>query len=112
MEAKVKIEKKDFIRQSKVFEDHYLIDSQNILAQTETGYLTRCQHKTTKIVRAVKVIYKYMFSDLESFCNEVHKLKELVNFFLSKAVSTFIGSSKHPKIARILRRTEALLSGY
>jgi len=80
MESKVKIEKKDFIQQSKCFLENYTIDIKNLLWQGETGYLAKCQHKATKIFRAVRVIYKYMFEDLEGFCNEVKNLKELVFF--------------------------------
>ena len=78
MEAKIRIEKKDFIKQGKLFGDSYLIDTKNVIYASETGYLTRCQNKATKIISAVKVIYKYMCSDLESFYIEIKKLKEYV----------------------------------
>ena len=82
MDYKIRIEKKNFIQQKKIIHDYYIIDKKNIIWENETGYLTRCQDKATKIIRAVKVIYKYMFSDLEGFCIEIQKLKELVLFFI------------------------------
>lgn len=79
MEAKVRIEKKNFIQQKKDIKDHYFIDKKNIIYESETGYITRCQDRATKIIRAVKVIYKYVFTNFEGFCVEIQKLKELVN---------------------------------
>ena len=78
MEAKMKLDKKLFIQQSKKIEDHYIIDHDNVIWRGETGILARCQHKTTKIVRAVKIVFKYMFPDIEGFVHEIQKLKGLV----------------------------------
>ncbi len=77
-QAKMKLDKKVFIQQSKKIQDHYLIDEENIIWQNETGIITRCQHKATKIVRIVKIVFKYMFDDFEVFINEVDRLKEFV----------------------------------
>ncbi len=92
----MKLEKKDFIQQSKKIEDHYIIDNQNVISQSDSGIITRCQHKTTKVVRVVKIVFKYMFYDYEVFVNEVDKLKELVRLLRNR-----VGSPQHHPRARI-----------
>ena len=52
-----------------------MIETTNVIEARETGYETRCQNKDTKIILAVKVIYKYMCSNLEGFFLEIKKLK-------------------------------------
>jgi len=84
MEPKLKIEKKNFIQQKKDIKDYYIIDRKNVIYENEAGFLTRCQDRATKIIRAVKVIYKYIFTNFEGFCIEIQKLKEFVLFFFNR----------------------------
>ena len=78
MESKVKIEKKFFIKQGKCFRDIYTVDKHHVIWKNEIGYLTRCQNKVTKIIMAVKILYKRMFLEFEDSYAELKKLKEFV----------------------------------
>lgn len=58
--------------------------------------MRKCQHKTIKAIRAVKILRKDALNqqDVERFIHEIEILKTLVSFIYFKL---FIGSSKYFK---------------
>lgn len=86
----IKLERKSFIKKFTGLEANYEFDPKPI-GKGAYGEVYVCRHRTTKDVRAVKVVKKAKIIDIAHLLHEIDMLKSLVTAFLF----FFLGSSKY-----------------